>query len=443
LDPRDFGELALGLTIYTAFGVFASAGLAASLIRSASPPDANDLATVFGAQLALGAMALATISVLAAALATPSVILAGLFLCALPVQAPRTAALVHLERRLDYKRLALIDVIDNSAQALLALTLVLSGLGVYGVAVAQPLGAVVGSAVLLRWRVVPLRRPRFVRGRARALLGDGALFGASDAVNLARDLVLNWGTAAIAGVAVLGTWAFTIRLAAIPSMAITALSQVTYSAMPRLHAAGGSAQSVVIPTLRLMTVGLGAPVAVLAGCCPQFVPLVLGEKWAGIVDALPLACLALLIAGPVSVASVGYLFAQGRVRRILASQVAHSIVAVTIAFILLPQFGAAALGAALCGAGLTDAAVLGTATLKGAGAGYLRTTGPLLLGTVLIGGLSFAAADAVPPSWLALTFIGLATLAAYAAALFTFAGGDARQLWRAVNSLAPRPRTAP
>src|SRR5204862_1764682 len=53
LVPEDFGELALGLTIYTALNVFASAGLGASLIRRPEAAGPEDLATVFAAQLAL------------------------------------------------------------------------------------------------------------------------------------------------------------------------------------------------------------------------------------------------------------------------------------------------------------------------------------------------------------------------------------------------------
>jgi succinoglycan exporter len=443
LAPHDFGELALGLTIYIAFNVFANAGLGASLIRRADPPDQDDLATVFGAQLGLGLLGLAVVGGLATVFVTPPLILAALFLCTLPIQAPRTIALIHLERRLEYRRMAIVDVVDCLCQAVVAIVLVAAGMGVYGVALAQPLGVVAGTVLLLTWRVAPLRPPRVVRSRARSLFADGAMLGGGDAVNLVRDLTLNWGTAAIAGTSVLGIWAFTLRLAAIPSMMITALSQVTYSALPRLHAAGGSVQSVVIPTLRLTTLGIGAPVAVLAGCSPQLVPLVLGSKWADIIDVLPLTCLALLIAGPVSIASVGYLFAHGRVRRILTAQIAHSIVTVGLAFVLLPSLGVIALGISMCGGAVTDAAVLGTAALKGSNAGYLRAVGPPVVGSVAIGGASFSLAQSLQPSWALLVLFGIATLGAYGLAILAIARDDMRRMWGLIASkLARRTLTA-
>ena len=442
LDPADFGELALGLTIYSAFSVFANAGLGASLVRQAQTPDADDLATVFAAQLALGFLAVAIMAILAVFLSAPPFRLAAFFLLCGPIQALRTAAVIALERRLDYKRLAIIDVIDNFTQAVFALALVLAGLGVYGVAAAQPLGAIVGTMVVLSWRLVPFRFPRFERRRARILLTAGALFGASDITNMARDLTLNWATAAISGVSVLGTWSFTTRLATIPNMAIQAVSQVTYSAVPRLKAAGGSIHSVVVPSLRLTSAALGAPVVVLAGCAPQFVPLVLGDQWEGVIQALPLVCLALLVAGPVAVASTGYLFAQGRVRRILSAQIAHSVVAVTIAVTLLPRLGVAALGLASCGSALTDATVLGTATLKGAGADYVRTTLPLLCCTVIIGAESFAGARLLSPSWTVLGSLSVVTLAVYMLALLAVEPDDARRLYRLVGSRGSRSATA-
>lgn len=439
LVPADFGQLALGLTIYAAFSVFANAGLGASLVRRAAPANADDLATVFGAQLGIGVVGLVIVAGLAIGTRSTSLVLAAMFLCCVPIQAPRTAAVIQMERRLDFKRLAIVDVIDCACQAVLALTFVAAGMGVYGVALAQPLGVIVGTTVLLSWRSTPFRRPLFAPSRARVLLTDGALFGVSDATNLARDLMLNWGTAAIAGVSVLGTWAFTLRLAAIPSMAIQAIGQVTYAAVPRLHAAGGSAQSVVIPTLRLTTAGLGAPVVVLAGCAPQFVPLVLGSSWNGVIDALPLTCLALLIAGPISVASAGYLFAHGRVRRIVVAQLAHSIVSVGLAFALLPRLGVVALAVGMCGAGLTDAVVLGSASLRGSDASYVRSVGPLMLGTIAIGGSSFFAAQHLDPSWLALISLTFATIGVYVLALMALALEDARRLWRLLSSTFVRP----
>jgi O-antigen/teichoic acid export membrane protein len=442
LAPADFGQLALGLTVFTAFSAFANAGLGATLVRRAKPPEPDDLSTVFAAQLWLGIFGLTIVATLALFLEAAPLVLAALFLSGLPILAPRTAIVIQLERRLDYKRLAIIDVIDCFSQAVFALGLVLAGMGVYGVALAQPLGLVVGTLVLLSWRVAPVHRPRFVRDRARSLFGDGALFGASDATNLARELTINWGTAAIAGVSVLGIWSFTMRLAAIPLLVIQALGQVTYSAVPRLHAAGGSAKGVVAPILRLTAIGLGIPVLLLGGCSPQFIPLVLGSEWTPITDALPLTCLAILVAGPISVASTGYLFSQGRVRRILAAQIAHSLVALGLAFTLLPHLGVTALAIAACGASMTDVAILGTATLKGSYTGYLRTTAPLVLCTVALGAGSFTWAQGVPPSWPSLFLIAGATLTSYGLALFAVARDDSRRLWRLFLSARYR-STAP
>lgn len=439
LAPDDFGELALGLTIYTAIGVFANAGLGASLVRRADPPDPDDLSTVFGAQLVLGIVSVAVVVGLAVTLELRSLILAALFLSALPIQAPRTAALILLERRLDYKRMGIINVIDSLSQAVLAITLVLVGLGPYGVALASGIGVVVGTTVLLRWRVAPVPRPRLERTRARTLLKDGALFGASDATNLMRDLALNWGTAAIAGLSVLGTWSLATRLALIPGLVVQALGQVSYSAVPRLHAAGGSAQGVVVPMLRLTTVGLGAPVTVLAGSSPIFVPLILGSEWDDISDVLPLMCLGLVVAGPVSVASAGYLFAVGRVRRILVAQIAHSAVAVGLAFALLPHLGITALGVAMVGVAVTDGAVLGTASLAGAEVGYMRSLGPLLGATVGIGGASLAWAGSLVPSWPSLFLVVAGTFGAYCVALLLLARADAHRLWRLLASMVCRP----
>jgi glycosyltransferase involved in cell wall biosynthesis len=140
------------------------------------------------------------------------------------------------------------------------------------------------------------------------------------------------------------------------------------------------------------------------------------------------------------VASVGFLFAHGRVRRILIAQIAHSVVAVGLAFAFLPSLGVIALGVAMCGGAVTDAAVLGSATLKGAATSYLRAIGPLVVGTVSLGGASFALAQRVDPGWQPLVVAALATLAGYALLLLALAREDTRRLVRLfrVDVLATR-----
>ncbi len=108
---------------------------------------------------------------------------------------------------------------------------------------------------------------------------------------------------------------------------------------------------------------LGLPAALLAGTAPDLVPVLLGERWIPSVDALAWGAAALLLYGPISVASSGFLQARGEVGLVVRIVVVQALVWIAVAAVLVSRLGPAAVGIGmLLGAGVY--AVLTTIAIR-------------------------------------------------------------------------------
>jgi O-antigen/teichoic acid export membrane protein len=101
---------------------------------------------------------------------------------------------------------------------------------------------------------------------------------------------------------------------------------------------------VLEPAVRLTAVGAGIMLTGLAGSAAGLVPGLFGQQWRAAAEVLPLACLGLGIAGPVSVASKGYLYAVGQAGTVLRASLLQTIALFATTPPLLPLIGYRAVG---------------------------------------------------------------------------------------------------
>ena len=146
LTPYDFGSVAIG-TIFVMVGQFlADGGIGVGLIRRVDPPARADLRALLGFQLgsstALAFVIVTVISRSSASWAKSTAIM----VIALPLTAIRAPAVVMLERQLRYKPFALVDFIETIVYYVWAIALISVGWGVWGLASASGIRALVGSA---------------------------------------------------------------------------------------------------------------------------------------------------------------------------------------------------------------------------------------------------------------------------------------------------------
>lgn len=368
LLPSEVGIVAIGASLVV-FGDFvANAGVAAALIRRREPPTRADFQSVVGFQLAIIFAFVAAVAAIGLPLGGRGGQLAAIMVASLPVLAFRTPAIIALERNLRYGRIVLVELTDSVVYVAWAVTTVAVGWGVWGLATAVVVRALVGTGVLVGLSPLGIVAPRLGWDRLRPILGFGARFQAIGALNVTRDQGFNLAIAAIAGLTILGLWTLAYRILQTLLLVFHGMWRVSFPAMSRLMEAGEDPRPMIERGIGVVALGSGFFLAPLAASGPALIPSVVGASWTEAADILPAACLGLMIVGPVSVATAGYLYAAGDAATPLRGAVLHTAAQYAVAFSLLTTLRGWALGLAGLAAGIVEAVVLGSAASRRSGA---------------------------------------------------------------------------
>jgi O-antigen/teichoic acid export membrane protein len=354
--------------------------------------------------------------------------------CSLPLLALRAPHAIALERALDYRPIAATEFAESFAYYACAIALVAAGWGVWGVALAAIARAVTGSVLMTAASPLKLITPRLRRGPLRSMLAFGAGFQAVGLAALAREQGLNLVIAAIAGERVLGYWSVAYRLMQVPFWVFQALWRVSYPTMARLRAHGEDTRITVERFARVTALLSGAMLAPLAASAHIVVPALFGANWAPSASPLPWASAGLVIAGPISVATAGYLYSEKNVRTPLVATVINGAAWIALTAALLPPLGIAAVGIAWMVASWIEAALFSRA-LHRAGV----AVGRMIIVPVAAAAASalFAYAAQTPLATSLVPGITTATvaLAAYLALSYAFNRSDLLATARRVRSL--------
>jgi O-antigen/teichoic acid export membrane protein len=357
LSPHEFGILAFGTTLVTFATFLADGGIGAGLVRRAEPPERRDLQALLGFQLLLGASLAVLFTVVLLPFGETGAAIA-VMAWALPLAAVRAPAFIQLERDLNYRPLAVVDLIESLVFYSWAIAFAAKGLGVWGFATGSALRPLV-SGVLLLLMFPPARLfPRVSWGRVRPLLGFGFRYQAVGVVQILREQGTNAAVALVAGVTALGIWAVAHRLLQIPLLFIGSLWRVSFPGMSRLVAAGGDAGKTIERVIGVVAIASGLILTPLVAVTPAWVPSFLGEAWEGVVPVMPAACLHLMVAGTLSVGLLGYLWAVGDASAVLKATLVGIPLLAAVMLPLLPVIGPAAVGFGWLAMGAGEATVM-------------------------------------------------------------------------------------
>jgi len=370
LVPEEFGTAAFGLAFVTFAKYLSEGGLAAGLIRRESPATTEDLRSMVAVQLTLTCLITGLVALASVPFGRVGAVTA-VMVAALPVVSLRTPGVVVLERALNYRPLATAEVAETVVYNVWAIVAVAAGFGVWGLATATVARLLIGSAIVVRYGPAGALRPLFSWQRIRPLLAFGVRFQAVAMTNLVRDQGLNIGIAAVAGLGVLGVWSLARRILEVPFLLFDSMLRVSFPAMSRLLGAGEPPRPLIERGVSVGAVATGLIVTPLVASTPALVPAVFGARWDEVVGVIPAAGLALMIGGPVSVATAGYLYAVGDASRVLRSTIAHTMAWFTVGLSLLPVLGAPAIGLGWVASSLVDATVLGRGAAQRTGARLL------------------------------------------------------------------------
>jgi O-antigen/teichoic acid export membrane protein len=382
LEPRDFGIIAIGATLTMFATALSDGGIASGLIRREQPPTRSELRTAFGLQLSL-TVVLATAAALIAQMFGSAGAVVAVMMIALPIAALQAPGKVVLTREVRVKELATFESIGVLVYYSWAVGGVVAGWGIWALATGVIMRAIVSSAGVMSISRLGLLTPTLRGTRAlKPVIMFGVQFQGVSLAGIAREQGLNAGVAIIGGVSTLGLFSLARRLLELPVLMFEPLHRVSFPFMTHILAAKEDASSLINRGIAISAAAGGLLLAGTAAASPELVPGLFGEQWreAGLI--VPWICAGIAVASPISVVSVGFLYALGKPSVVLRAIGCHTVALYAVAFPLLPIVGPAAIGMGSFAGALVDALYMSWALRRepeSRAARPLRTLAPPLL----------------------------------------------------------------
>ena len=345
LTPYDFGLVAIGTTVLT-FGDFLSdGGIGTALIQRPETPTKSQLQALVAFQFALDLILMLGVGLVMLPFGLLGQV-TTVIVASLPLAAFRAPATIIYERRLNYRPMAIVEIVQAVVYYVWAIATIAIGWGVWALAtafLARELAATVLLLALLpEGRLAPV--PSWTK--VRNLLGFGVRFQAAGLLHMLRDQGVNIALATFGGVALLGLWGVAWRILQIPISLFSALWRVSFPGMSRLVAAKEDVGSTIERVIALVAIGTGVLLAPLAASASAWIHLLIGAQWAQAASAIPLTCIAMAFGVPISVALAGYLWAIGSASVPLRATLLGIPAVGLVLLPLLPVIGVAAAGLA-------------------------------------------------------------------------------------------------
>ena len=233
LTPYDFGLVAIGTTVLAFGSLLDDGGVGAALIRRPESPARSELQALVAFQFGLEVILVAGVGLAMLPLGLLGQV-TTVIVMALPLSAFRAPATIFYERRLNYRPMAVVDIVQSSIYYVWAIATISVGWGVWGLATAGPVSELAGLVLLLalipEGRVAPVPSWR----KVRPLLGFGVRVQAVNLLHMLRDQGVNIAVASFGGIAVLGLWNVAWRIIQIPVSLFAALWRVSFPGLSRL-----------------------------------------------------------------------------------------------------------------------------------------------------------------------------------------------------------------
>ena len=295
LAPADFGLLAIGLLAINTMGLFRNLGFGAALIYKKDDSNHTAANTAF-----LLLPVVATVLFVLAYLSAPYVavffnnaavepiirILSLTFI----ISSFGTVPSLMLEKELEFKKKIIPETVPVAGYTCVAIWLAVHGYGVWSLVYGQIISAVL--MVVLIWMVSDWRPTfSFDKEVAKELFGYGKhILGASIII----FLITNIDDAIVGrmlGMEALGFYTIAYSISSLPATQITHLvDRMMFPTYSKLQDDRDALRRAYLKTLKYVSM-LSIPAALgLFVIAPDFVSVVLGEKWMPAVPALQVLC---------------------------------------------------------------------------------------------------------------------------------------------------------
>ncbi len=289
---------------------------------------------------------------------------ASLMFLTLPFLTLRQVPLARLERGLDYKRIALIELSGQASFYLVALPLAFRDRNVW----APVTGWWVQQALLFTlFFLIARYRPslHFSLHLTKRILGYGLGYSASIWVWQLRSLVNPLVVGRYAGGAAVGFVALAIRLVEVLSFAKSAAWRISIAALARLQNDTGRLLRAISEGMRLQVLAVGPPLLTFSLAGPFVLRALFGPRWTPVMLVYPFIALSYMTNSAYTLSSSA-LFVLCKNWDVAAFHVIHVFMFAGTAFLLVPRLGIAGYGWAEM-AGLASYPFLDAATRRKVG----------------------------------------------------------------------------
>lgn len=347
IGPGAYGIYAGALGVYTFLYILSKWGTEVYLIRYEGEIQAQDYHQAFSLLLILG-LAGAAMASLAAPLLGHWMNLEGfgpvaaVMFAGLPVNLLSVVPLAQLERELDYRKVAWVELSVQVTFYLVALPLAYSGAGSWA-----PVGGWWAQQLIALGLLYLLTsyRPRlhWETPRVRAMVGYGLGYSASTWAWQLRLLVNPLVVGRYAGAEVVGYVALAIRLVEVLSFAKSVGYRLSISALARFQQDRDRLASALTEGMQLQVLSLGFPLLAFGLLGPWIVPLSFGHRWLPILEVYPFIALGYLANSIFSLHSSA-LYVLRRNWEVTVFHLVHITLFAGTAFLLVPRLGAIGYG---------------------------------------------------------------------------------------------------
>jgi O-antigen/teichoic acid export membrane protein len=285
LVPQLFGIYAIVAFVVQFFSTFSDVGIGAALIQKKDKLNSEELSTIFWLQ-----QILVFIVVILVYLAAPlvlriyttmppeSVWLIRVMALSFLFTSLKTVPAILMERAIDFNKVAWVDISESAAFQVTAISLALTGFGVWSFIVAALIQSVIGVILiysLSSWR--PSFQYNF--DAARGLIGFGLPYQGNTILSFIKDAVTPLFVGAYAGAAAVGYVNWARNLAFSPLMLSQSFGRVAFPAYARLQHDKILLQDAVERSIRMMTLIMFPITTTLFALGPEITHVIFTDKW--------------------------------------------------------------------------------------------------------------------------------------------------------------------
>jgi O-antigen/teichoic acid export membrane protein len=283
IGPRQYGIFAMAMGIVTFLYMLGTWGIDIYLLRKTEKPSEHEFNQGFTVLLCISSaffLALAALShLIASFVKTPAVAPLMIFLAAaIPFNLLALPAIVKLDRDLNFRQVAINELLGQASMYVIAIPLALAGAGAW----APASGFVLQQFVLMMLSYASARyKPSLCWDSALVLrmLKYGLAYSSSIWVWQLRGLVNPLIVSRLAGAEAVGYIAVSIRFVEVLAFAKQATWRIAMAALAKISQDGDRLRNSVSEGMKLQAMAVGFPLALFALTAPILIPLGLGHNW--------------------------------------------------------------------------------------------------------------------------------------------------------------------